>query len=149
MIRNLLLGKQELQLELQFLKYMGGRTAAFSFLGGASTQALTPVAITPTVFIACLDLRRCYFGDGLSTTNQNRQGSVTVANNILAIERDGSVATSGEDVHEVMGLRIAKFPLYLAVKNNTFDRAPFYAKWTWNNPWHTTATVQANSGTES
>ena len=121
------------------------RTLRFNFLGGACTQAVVPLPNSPDYFIACVDLRRCYFGDGSTSTRKYRKNVVDVLNNVFSINRDSSVGSSTEDLHELMGLRISKFPPVFTVKNNTFDRAPLYAKWSWNNPWHESSVVVANT----
>ena len=118
-------------------------TARYAFLGACNTAQ-------PANYVACFDLRRCSRSNSASGTVANSQsGSVTVTGNTFHIDDTAGVATApttaSRNLQEIIGFRISKYPKVLNVKDNTFDRAPLLLKFTWNNPFMTTANPSASA----
>lgn len=110
------------------------QTLRYSFLGGANQQ-------NAACYVACVDLRRVYRATETTYAVDNDAigGSVVnVLNNTFNILSDSTLGAAlvSKDTQEIMGFRVSKFPMELNVRNNTFNRAPLYVKWSWMCPYH-------------
>ena len=111
--------------------------ARYSFLGACNTAQ-------PANYVACFDLRRCNRSTTADGHTANRMtGSVTVTGNTFHISDWSNISTTpstaSRNLQEAIGFRISKYPKVLNIKDNTFDRAPLLLRFTWNNPFMTTA----------